>query len=788
VNLFRRLIHEEDGQGLIFGAVTLFVLVFCIAMVHNVGQVAGERTRVQSAADAAAYAGALIEADVVSSVAWMNEGMAYVYYHMMRYAVDNIAYSTLAEFKKHPKAPAPPGPQISDDHLGEVGVEGKAAAAHQRAKDWIDRGEQWLKRISNVEESMAMACFSLMRQEIFRVARECGAEYTTVWPDLIFWPHPDSSLTIDIEKLSNGWRLTADNGYWFEVTKIGDERWRIQCSNGTEVIIGKIGDDPAQYEIQVNDGTYLKATEIPGVGWLVTGWSQGESIRYEPAPSYGDGAYKISSGGSSAIVRRGPGGTMQEYTGGGWKDMVEQDSVTVDGTKIPINQSGAIHAGGADIYLPNRVDIGQTRVDLLPDRVLLTARIGCASLRIESDDEVVVNWLSNLHHDDGKWRTWIHPGVRYGSGGKWRHRMTELNPTTWRYEYQENGSHFVRETPHRFGITHALYDNDPQCRDYTNPDYGELPTWTEWFNPETGRAVSESRTDAAYYQTRTCWNPDHNQATKVPDRPGHYYADTDGDGNVEEVPCPICCQANFPNNSPECHDWDGDGINEVRFHQVDSWVMPGGNEHDNPNYAWQRVDFSQFRLPLVLGEAFFQFQVNVGCWKERKEDDRIMLFYEDPPWGYFSVSSARIGFLDINLAGSGDGVYKYRFRFGDKDSPDLDARQEWLESYANLYEPHWTARLTSTNEAIYDEDLDVEPTAETAVNWIYKGMAYYANWRDRWNGVPNKSINAKLRRLYKPRPVSGFFDPVRLAGTRESPYRGRHFDLSDIDLEKAIKH
>ncbi len=776
--ILRRLFREESGQGLIFGAVSLFVLVFCVSMAHNVGQVASERTRVQTAADAAAYAGAMVEADVVSSVAWMNDGMAYVYYHLMRYAVDNISYSTLRRFRMHPPGG---GPVISDSELDCENVEGQYQASFNRAREWIDRGEKWLRRISNIEESMALSCFTLMRQEIFRVGVENGAERVTVWPDLVFWPDPESELTIIIEKLPNGWKLTADNGYWYEITEIGPERWQIKCNDGTEVILGKIGDNPKQYEIQVNDGTYLKATELPGLGWSIVGWSQGQSISYTPAPSYGEGAYKISSGNGSVIVRQGPDGQLQEYSGGGWENMVSQDSVDIDGTKVPINMTGAIKAGNAEIYLPNRVDIGSTRVDLLSDRVLLTAHIADAALRIEND-EVVVNWLSNVHDDDGKWRTWVHPGVRYASGGTWRHRMTENNSTTWTYEYQKNGSHFIRENPHRFGVTHALYDNDPQCRDYTNPGYGRLPDWTDWFDPETGRAVSESRSDIAYYQTRLCWNPEHMQANKVPGKPGYYYVLQGDPPQPIEVPCVVCCQDLYPGNCPECRDWDGDGINEVRFHQIDSWV-PTGLKHDDPDYHWQRVDFQQFRLPLVLGEDFFKFQINVGCWMDKKPDDRIMLLYEDPPWGFFSVASARIGFLDINLDGSSPGSHRFRYKFD-----TVEERQEWLESYANLYEPHWQAKLVSTNEAITDEDLDVDPAAETAVNWIYKGMAYYANWRGKWNGVPDKEVNAKLRALYKPEPVSGFMNPVTMGGTRESPYRGPHFDLSDIKLKESVKH
>ena len=39
-----------------------------------------------------------MEANAVSSIAFLNDGMAYVYYNMMRYAVDQAVYETLQKF------------------------------------------------------------------------------------------------------------------------------------------------------------------------------------------------------------------------------------------------------------------------------------------------------------------------------------------------------------------------------------------------------------------------------------------------------------------------------------------------------------------------------------------------------------------------------------------------------------------------------------------------------------------------------------------------------------------
>ncbi|NQT18890.1 MAG: Tad domain-containing protein, partial [Planctomycetes bacterium] len=100
---FRRLHRGEEAQGMVFGAISLFMLAACIGLVHNSGVITSRRIETQNAADAAAYSGSLVTANIISDVAWMNDGMAYVYYNMMRYAVDVTIYRTIAEMRDHNK-------------------------------------------------------------------------------------------------------------------------------------------------------------------------------------------------------------------------------------------------------------------------------------------------------------------------------------------------------------------------------------------------------------------------------------------------------------------------------------------------------------------------------------------------------------------------------------------------------------------------------------------------------------------------------------------------------------
>ena len=69
MTIFRRLAgfsRDQEGQVLVFGALTLFMLVLGIMVVYDVGAVVTRRIQVQQAADAAATAGAQIEANALS--------------------------------------------------------------------------------------------------------------------------------------------------------------------------------------------------------------------------------------------------------------------------------------------------------------------------------------------------------------------------------------------------------------------------------------------------------------------------------------------------------------------------------------------------------------------------------------------------------------------------------------------------------------------------------------------------------------------------------------------------
>jgi hypothetical protein len=95
-----RFLADESGQGIIFAAATLLVLVGFLAFVFNIGRLLDRRTKTQIAADAAAYSGAMVEADAVSAIAWINSAMSQVYYSSLKYAVAMNEAAVAAEVER----------------------------------------------------------------------------------------------------------------------------------------------------------------------------------------------------------------------------------------------------------------------------------------------------------------------------------------------------------------------------------------------------------------------------------------------------------------------------------------------------------------------------------------------------------------------------------------------------------------------------------------------------------------------------------------------------------------
>ncbi len=91
--------RDESGQSLVFGVMTVFMVMFFAAMVVGVGRVTARRIQMQFAADSAAYSSALVESDCLNSIALLNTSMAQLRHMAMRYVADVNVYGVLAELR-----------------------------------------------------------------------------------------------------------------------------------------------------------------------------------------------------------------------------------------------------------------------------------------------------------------------------------------------------------------------------------------------------------------------------------------------------------------------------------------------------------------------------------------------------------------------------------------------------------------------------------------------------------------------------------------------------------------
>ena len=106
---FGRFFRDESGQGIIFAAASMVMLVGFVALVYNVGRLTERRTKTQLAADACAYSGAMVMSNSLSAIAWTNSAMAQVYYDCLKYAVDVTVTGVAAAAERmngNPSGPA----------------------------------------------------------------------------------------------------------------------------------------------------------------------------------------------------------------------------------------------------------------------------------------------------------------------------------------------------------------------------------------------------------------------------------------------------------------------------------------------------------------------------------------------------------------------------------------------------------------------------------------------------------------------------------------------------------
>ncbi|MBN2712309.1 MAG: Tad domain-containing protein, partial [Planctomycetes bacterium] len=90
----RRLPQDESGQSALFAVLTLMLIIIVLAYTFNVGMTVNQRVRLQHAADSAAFSGAVVEANALSSIAWLNNCETYLHSKLQQHMIDVVMYSS----------------------------------------------------------------------------------------------------------------------------------------------------------------------------------------------------------------------------------------------------------------------------------------------------------------------------------------------------------------------------------------------------------------------------------------------------------------------------------------------------------------------------------------------------------------------------------------------------------------------------------------------------------------------------------------------------------------------
>ena len=738
----RGLHGGEAGQALVFCALTVFMLASFILFVAELGQVTSTRIQVQNAADECAYGACLYEANVVSSVAYLNEAMAYLYYDALRYAVDTTRTGVLASLKRYGPPYPDDGLVLEDEDADAPGFSGNPIdvydRAYGRAREWVPHIERTLGLMARWEWGMALGCTDLVKMEIFRAARQHGIEAVAVYPDIQFYPGSGIEFDLHILRLRQddrwvGWRIWNQEGYTVEARNVGLYHWiisnpdrevfdiqrlshttyRIQTPTD-EITLERFSDTHVRvtrirHTKQGNKKTTIDTQYEDSFGWTATITDESSTVGYRP---FRDGYWlevtnHETGTTDSAALRVGPNGHLQHWTGGSWADIPGQrDSVNVGSGSVPVNIDPRVirfgngdyfrfpnhfHLGGMDYSIPIKtIDFNGGRATLLEDRIRVEAWLpiptpaGPRRLHFVLDElwnELIIHGVLRSYHvpRDADCR-WY--STRDGRQRDRLCRDCQLLEGECRTpdDREREWTYQYRKDAPVFGKEDLRrFAHHAICdRDPYARSHGYQ--YPEWA-AWFNTAMGEP-IGTEYYQTRPHWGAEPNY-------------DSDGDGHLDAV--------------------------RLYAYQTGALNRDGSRRFD-PHWRmvkpWDLRSVGRFVPPLKLNEELFTFALTVGCWRPRHGGIHPEALFGNPRWGYVAVASARAGFLEAVSDEPTDPVPHYRFTW-----PTRREVERFVASgYENLYEPVWTAHLWPVPDAIKDDHLKAYVENQTGLSYLMAGL------------------------------------------------------------------
>ncbi len=662
----QRLHSDQRGQGLVFAAMSFLIIIMAATMVYNVGQVCMTRIKVQTAADSAAMSAAMIQANCLSSVGWINNGMAQIYHSLLRQMADITTFAVLAEFED-PKSLLRSGTSLMPPEGYPCGVLNlwganspylaqaeaapspgfacqKLAELSARAEVVFPEAKRWLMELSHIEQAIVLAGPVLIEDEIDKAAYEAGASHKSVFWGSRWYPLNARKVDMMIEKLDeeDGWNIEVwENGKttrYIEVRHPTEKVWTIRSVAGVDqdetLHIEQLDDAQEEWLITRSpQGTEVHCKKV-GSGdtafWIVSTQAPGQtphSIGARPHPSLGDGAYDLIVDGEVVeIFRRNPTShDLEVRRNGDWVSLTEYEH---DGVRVQIDDWVRIDEG-LSVYIgnPPAVSAHGTYFSLRTP-ISFSHTVGPVHLGVIDHFRITVRqYTLTVDNADGRWRKYYDERGDYW----WQHRLTpdpEFPNNKWEYNYEELGSLLNWESNrYRLGLNQAVRWNFDDYSDWGNFESAvatdNLPDWMYWMgvapggDDDTGmtyeaKSPKDSPWEPGYtppksqfYQMRPCWYCDGSgEKTRT-------IEDPPGSGNMvqETYTCPVC----------KGQTW-GQATTQVCVRPKDTAYRHQGSESWKNFLQLQMAKDNSYGVegkvqePLVLTEEFFKYGMNVAVW------------------------------------------------------------------------------------------------------------------------------------------------------------------------------
>ena len=734
-----RIHSDETGQGIILSVISLVILTFFVGTVYRVGYLSSNRIRVQSVADATAFSMAVTQANAISALAWINEGMAATHYHLCRYAVDVIVAAVDLEFVD----PGPRSPDRQPDPNTDKTLSVAQAAydaAYARALENIPAGKQYIRELAELQQTIIDRIpNNILRAAVYKEAGAAfamseghdgrrGVRLATLFPDFEEFDLNNNNYLEDelnterfgIEVGVEGARHPQESDrpawtQWFDTGIRGSE------PGSTDVFGNPAGEGLSWHgwryydaERSFFDGTNsvwnLKRRTFARIGRLYIPDYRRDSRSTVPHLLEKDSGAAENTGRGYDV-----GDTLLNVT----SVLAFRDQSGANGEPHPDNAANPYMVPFFVRFSSLRMEVvdGNDQIKSNPATIFEVTAV------LESTNQLRISGA--VDPDDSSVRTsglpfeiWIWTQRNQPCEEEITHPITGQTVTIIHGSCEELGSgtnieFWWRSNP---SIIHGRFLLYTDVNDQPQQDFKPI-------------FISNHDPSIAYHQTRgPCWDSREIRQSETPSEvltgPTGYIYDPTQD---QVIACPTCGHYEFNSDGTLLSalpgvDRDGDRKTDVRLFAWHTFPRqdPASPDLDENDFMDARVfrEFDEFAEDVaddalatanesaygeapsetgkVLTAEFFKWGFNAALWMPKVGRNLILPDDPDNPdqswepwWGYFCIASARTAVFD------GEWVVNF---------DDAQTRQSWLDSDSNLYRTDWQARLVQVNSVIKDFD------------------------------------------------------------------------------------